>query len=296
MPLTDPSKAPVARALRGILTVALYVVLAVVLRGVRWDETYEHAQIIAGQVRYPPGHPLALYVHNAFSFQTFLSGLVLKLGGGAGVLCGMRNILFLAGSIAPVYLLAAGLSRSVLAGLMAAALALQGIMLEFDGSYPTAVWPVLYSNGHIGGAAALLGLCALVFGWWRTAFFLVGVLPCIHVGQWPPLAGVTLVYGLHAAWRARRGEADQLMGAGAAPYLGYTLLGLACTVLFWAVHRQGVLPLPESGPFAARAGAEAVWRGYTALHDPHRAFPPGNGHVVLLGAILLCGMGAFSGA
>ncbi|MCF6284276.1 MAG: hypothetical protein L3K26_03695 [Candidatus Hydrogenedentes bacterium] len=357
----------------GVVACILFAIVAVLLRGIRWDETYEHAQIIAGHVTYPPGHPLAVYVHNAFSLQTYLSAALLKLGAGPAFLCGLRNILFLLASILPLYALVALMTRSTLAGLFSTLLLLQGILLEFDGSYPTMVWPEIYSNGHIGGGVVLLALVALLAGAHRSAFFLLGLIPCIHLGQWPPLVGTMGVYvayllyvhgqerkaplitsiGIHNTgndgrpkdWRVPRvgpvGVTRVRCAASESasppspigttrvsperptrgtrrlfhegqnntgreylqstelpkllPLIGMTALGLACTLLFYGIQQQFTVVMPTAGPFAVPGDATAVWQGYTALHDLHRKFPPGNGHVVLVGAILLCMLGAFFG-
>ncbi len=267
---------------RGAGACVLFAVVAVAVRGTRWDETWEHAQILTGQVVYPEGHPLALYVHNAFSLQTYLSAGMLYAGAGPALVCGFRNVLFLLASLLPVYALTATLTRSVLAGLLAALLMMQGVMLEFDGSYPTMVWPETYSNGHIGGGVVLLALAALVAGRFRRAFFLLGLIPCIHVGQWPPLAATVGIFGVHALIVSKKEVTPRALR-----WAGMFFLGLGLTLLFWVIHRQFTLPLPVSGPFAAGGDTEAVWRGYTTLHDPHRRFPPGNGHVILTGTILL---------
>jgi hypothetical protein len=274
----------------GIAACIFFAIAAVLLRGIRWDETYEHAQIIAGHVTYPPGHPLAVYVHNAFSLQTYLSAALLKLGAGPAFLCGLRNILFLLASILPLYALVALMTRSTLAGLFSALLLLQGILLEFDGSYPTMVWPEIYSNGHIGGGVVLLTLVALLAGAHRSAFFLLGVIPCIHVGQWPPLVGTMGVYGAYLLYNRKMTTTPRLL-----LLIGMTALGLACTLLFYGIQQQFTVSMPTDGPFAVTGNSNAVWQGYTALHDLHRKFPPGNGHVVLVGAILLCVLGAFFG-
>jgi hypothetical protein len=263
----------------------LFAIIAVALRGVRWDETWEHAQILSGQVTYPEGHPLALYVHNAFSFQTHLSAWLLSLGAGPALLCGFRNVLFLLASMLPVYALTATLTRSIWAALLASLLMMQGILLEFDGSYPTMVWPETYSNGHIGGGVVLLALAALIAGRYAVALFMLGLIPAIHVGQWPPLAATCALFGALVLWRERDGKP-------AARWVGFFALGLGTTFVFWLLHLQSTLAMPESGPFAAGGDTEAVWKGYTALHDPHRRFPPGNGHVILLGTMLLAWLGA----
>lgn len=270
---------------RGAGACVLFAIIAVVLRGVRWDETYEHAQILSGQVVYPVGHPLALYVHNAFSLQTHVSAWLLSLGAGPALVCGLRNVLFLLASMLPVYVLTVTLTRSVMAALLAALLMMQGILLEFDGSYPTMVWPETYSNGHIGGGVVLLALAALVAGRYAIAFFMLGLIPAIHVGQWPPLAATCALFGAFALWRERD-------VTPATRWIGFFALGLGATFLFWMLHRQSTLPIPTAGPFAAGGDTEAVWKGYTALHDPHRRFPPGNGHAMLAGTMLLAWLGA----
>lgn len=274
----------------GALACLLFAVLAVWARGVRWDETWEHAQILSGQVVYPAGHPLAIYVHNAFSLQTYLSGGLVSLGAGPMVLCGLRNVLFLLASMLPVYVLTSWMTRSAVAGWLSALLMMQGILLEFDGSYPTMVWPEIYSNGHIGGGVVVLALAALIAGHFRNAFFLAGLVPCVHLGQWPPLAATAGLYGLYVLIETRRSTG--LIGARLAGWTAWLGLGFVATFLFWFIQHHYLLPLPESGPFAAGGDVTAVWRGYTALHDPHRQFPPGNGHVMLAGTIVLATLGA----
>jgi hypothetical protein len=288
LPREESTTTPIPRGLywSGITACVLFAIVAVLVRGIRWDETFEHAQIIAGQVNYPEGHPLSIYVHNAFSLQTYLSATILKLGAGPAFLCGLRNVLFLLASILPVYALAALLTRSVLGGLLAALLLLQGIMLEFDGSYPTMVWPELYSNGHIGGGVVLLALCAFLASAHRAAWFMVGLIPAIHLGQWPPLVGTLAVYALWLLYRRTRKEPTE-----APPFtvlFGTALLGFSATLLFYGLQQFFVLPMPAEGPFSIQGDTTAIWQGYTALHDPHRQFPPGNGHVILAGTILLC--------
>ncbi len=291
----DLVNTPVSRALfwAGIVTCTLFAVLAVIARGVQWDESYEHAQILAGQVTYPAGHPLAVYVHNAFSLQTWLAGLAVKLGMGPALFCGLRNVLFLLASLLPVYVIATTMARSVLAGLLAAFLLLQGLLLEFDGSYPTMVWPALYSNGHIGGGVVLLALGALLVQAHRSAWLLLGLIPAIHIGQWPPLVATLTAYAIWLGYLHLQKHRDD--PAPLPPFktlLTMVLIGLGITAAFFVIQRQFVMPPATEGPFAVSGDVKAVWQGYTANHDPHRQFPPGNGHVILIGTLLLGGLGA----
>ena len=266
----------------GALGWLCFCVLAVLVRGVRWDETLEHAQILAGQVAYPEGHPLRVYVHSAFSLQTYVSAILLVSGGTPALVCGVRNVLFLLATVLPVFLIASQVSGKVRWGHAAALLILQGIMLEFDGSYPTFVWPELYSNGHIGGAWALAALWALMAGRVRLAGLLFGLMPCVHVGQWPVLLGLFALTGLWALYR--REYASLARGAL------FSGLGLGLCVVFYLLHHRLAEAIPRTGPFAVTEGAEAVWKGYTALFDPHRRFPPGNGHMVLCALLVLPGL------
>ncbi len=266
----------------GVLFWVLFSVLAVFVRGVRWDETFEHAQILAGHVVYPEGHPLRVYVHNAFSLQTNLSAAVLALGGGPGLVCGFRNVLFLLATTLPVFLIAASYTGKSRWGHAAALLILQGIMLEFDGSYPTFAWPELYSNGHIGGGWALITLWALMTSRVRLAALLFGLMPCVHIGQWPVLIGVFTLAALWTAWRR-----EYTLLARGVLYCG---IGLAVCAVYYLAHRTSMEPIPLAGPFASTEGAAAIWKGYTALFDPHRRYPPGNGHVVLAALLVLSGM------
>lgn len=262
----------------GLVLWLTFCAVAITTRGVRWDEAFEHGQVLAGQVIYPSGHPLTVYVHNAFSLQTYLSGLVVWLFPNPMVLCGLRNILFVAATVIPVFLIAARLSGSALWGHLAAVLTLAGILLEFDGVYPTAVWPNTWTNGHIGHGYALLTIYFLIAGYWRGAFALVALMPAVHLGHWPPVAALAGAMAVHAWFLGGR---DRLKRA-----LPWLIPGVAICLAFWIVKTQFHVPLPTEGPYASSADPDPIWRAYTAS-DPHRAFPPGNAHVAVALAIVL---------
>jgi len=262
-----------------------FCVVAVAVRGVRWDETFEHAQVLARAVPYPEGHPLFRYTRGAFSVQTYTSALLLKLGAGPVSVCGLRNALSLAATAIPLFLLAAMLTGEALWGHLVALLALAGVYLEFDGSYPITVWPNLFSNGPIGGGYALLALTLLAGGRWRAAFLMIGLMPCVHIGQLPPLLSLAPLY-LGWMWLGRRGK-------DAATAVAYAGLGLGLCAAFYAVRSRFAVGPPADGPYAVTGDVMAIWRAYTACHDLHRAFPPDNGHIALVGGLALTGLAAF---
>lgn len=282
MDIQNHNQAINRRLLYGAALWVFFCIIAVLLRGIRWDETYEHAQILAGQVPYPEDHPLRLYVHNAFSIQPFLSAGMLLGGAGPLLVCGLRNALFLIATLLPVYLITAHATGRTRWGHAAAALLLQGILLEFDGSYPTVVWPELYSNGPIGGAFALITVWALLANHLRTAGLLFGLLPCIHLGQWPPVLILFTIFALF--------ELYQRNFARIRPLALYTALGLLISLLLFLTQR---FFFQESLPAASENDLWAIWKGYTFHFDPHRQFPPANGQILLCGTLLLSGAAAW---
>ena len=263
----------------GFLLWLLLALAFVVLRGVRWDESYEHAQVLAGLIHYPEGHPLPEYLHSAFSLQTWISTLLLQWGFGPAVVCGFRNLLFLWASILPVYCLTALLGRRPLWAHLAVLFLLHGILLEFDGSYPTFVWPELYSNGHIGGGLSVLTLVLFAAGRFRSAFLCSALMAAVHLGQFPMALGLCLCAALFFFLAHRQRE---LLLPGI-----LLLAGVLLTVALSQLSSAAPGAAPPLPGYQVEGNAELLWRSWTAFFDPHRRFPPGNGHLLLAGCTLL---------
>lgn len=266
----------------GIVIWIAVSILAVGVRGVRWDETFEHAQVLAGDVVYPVGHPLRVYVTSAFSVQTLASAALLELTSSPLVVCGVRNVLFLLATALPIFLITTALSGRQLWGHLAVVLALRGVYLEFEGSYPIAVWPHVFSNGHIGGGAALIGLFCLATGRLRAGYFLTGAMIAVHLGQAPVLFAVAALLGVR---EAKLGH-NPLLKRVVAPFS----MGFAVSLVAWLYTQTLQEPAANVGPYAPQTDeAASVWKTYTEYHDPHRQFPPANGHIVLAAFLLIAG-------
>lgn len=280
----EEGRSPAPRGLwRGCLAWVVFSLLALALRGLRWDENFEFAQCMVGRVPYPEGHPLPFYTLGVYNLQFYSSAAIVWLTPDPAVLCAFRNALFILSTVIPVFLLAALLSRQVLVGHVATVLFLAGIHLEFDGAYPQFLWPGMFSNGHIGVAYTLLLMCMLVGGYTRWAALLFGLMPAIHLGQMPP---VLWLVGFHVIWRGWRGELKQLLPA--APYCA---AGFAFCVLFYFVNRHFAIPPPTEGPYFSSAEARPLWMGHVLHHDMHRSIPVGNSHLIALAMLLLGGAG-----
>lgn len=247
----------------GALAWLAFASLHVALSPLVVDETALSAQILCGRVHYPAGHPHEVFHRQAFSLPNQLSGAVLALGGSLEVVSLLRNalVVFLSG-FAP-WLAALVVTRSRLAALASAALALSGAFGRFQGVYPTFVFPTFYSHGHVGAHAALVAATLLAGGFARTGSFLLGALPAVH-----PLLGA-LLWAQSLPRLARRAERS----------LPWLAAGLALTAASFAVSRAlapAEAPLPLFAPGDPAEGA-LVRSAFLELTDPHRRLPLAGG-------------------
>lgn len=276
--------------LPGVLLWFVIALLAIALRGVRWDEDYEFGQVIAGAITYPDGHPLPRYLSHTFSLQPYSAALLIKLGAGPNLVNGLRNFLYLLATVLPPFLFVTWFTRRPALGHAATLLVLQGTLRHFDSTYPLKLWPSLYSNGHIGEGWTLLTLFCLLSGHLRMGTLMLGLMPLVHVGQFPLLA---LFAAVHLAMKYPRNSED----SPALPLkslLLWTSAGFAACLVFLVYQATfHWLPAPTEGPYASNADPWPLWTYYTAHHDDHRGFPSLSGHIILAAALLLHGLAAF---
>jgi len=253
------------------------------LRGVRWDENFEFAQLLTGQVPYPAWHPLHVYLASAFSGQTHAMAQWLHWGAGELLANGLHNLAYLLGTVWPAYLFGAYLGRSPWWGHAAAIAVLQGWLLEFDGTYPHTPWPWIYSNGHLGMAWALLSLYALARRHWFAAAWLAAMMPLVHIGQSPVLGLLCAGCAVHALMR------------GGPAFVPRALAGVALAVPFyvWLLWRMGQIPPAIAPPFPIDPASvpEDIWRGMVFNVDPHRRLPNVVGIITLAGGLSLAAIG-----
>lgn len=279
--LSSGTAAPLSRSsvVAGCLLWLAFSFVSVWVRGVRWDENYEFAQALLGIIPYPEGHPLYQHVHNAFSLQTYLVAAAMHVLPGPLVANGLRNVLFVAVTTIPVYLFGARLSGKSAWGHAAALLVMMRIHAGFFSTYPIEVWPVMGSNGAIGQGFALLTLYLLAAGRLLPAFLLVGLMPAVHIGQFPPLAVVAALC-LVERWRngPRKDVRRVLLGA---------TIGLALTAICGGIFLCLRVEPPTSGPYFSTIPAEVVWQGHLKGFASHRDLPFGTGHITIVCMLLL---------
>ena len=272
--------------LTGLVFWTAISVAAVCLRGLRWDETLEWAQVITGDVVYPTAHPLNRFVWSAYTIQHFASAAMLWTGLGELSVNGLRNVLYLLAGIVPLFLLVSHLTGRVWAGHGAVVLALQGVFQHFETVYPIRIWPHSFSNGPIGTGCVLLALYLLIAGKLRAAALLFCLLPIIHIGQIPPLM---VVVALFLAWTWLSQDRRTLRSL--APYAGPGVL--ACAVLAGVLFVCRV-PAPVEGGYFSEADALVIWKNYMQVW-PH--FDISRGLKELFHSqMAVAGAGLFGGA
>ena len=251
----------------------LLIVALVFLRGVRWDENYEFAQVLLGQIPYPPDHPLAQYVSHFFSAQTYALAFLMRGVSSPLVPNLFRNLIALSAVILPVYLLASTCARKSGWGHVAGLLVLAGIHVPFYGTYPAQVWPGLYTNGMVGQGYALFVIWLFLVGRLRTACVLTGLMPLVHLGQFPPVFLFALL---------RMGA--KFMHERKPPWTACLSLTMALVVsaALYLIQSRMALPVPTSGPFAGALSPQDVFRSFMRHHASHRELPLGTGHIPLI--------------
>jgi len=258
--------------------------LGIALRGIRWEETFERAQIITGLVPYPEGHPFAQYARNAIGFHYYLSAALMHYFPDPAVVCGYRSVWSAAFAVLPVYVLAFVLTRKLWLAHLCTLLTMAGIHLFFSSYYALQVWPDKFTAGTIGQGYALFILAAFMARRWRTACLLLGLMPIVHMGHMPVVLGVGVLAGL---WLGATRHPD---GKG----IGLSFLaGLGASLVFILILRQVGAPAPVSGPYFSDGDFLDAWRRYEYYEDIHRAptatprFGAFANSLMVLGGLLL---------
>lgn len=246
----------------GALVWALYAAGQLATRGVVLDEVVVAAQIIAGAVHYPVGHPHLLFYPQVFSLPNYLWAGMWKLVPNAVILSATRDVLFVFLSLYVPFAFALLLTRRPLWGHFAAVLTLSEAGLRIQGFYPTWVFPHFYTHGHIGLQLAALTVALLLARCWRTGGFLFGLLPAVHAAMalvvWP--WGV--LYLVLSGQRPQGRDRARLLAAVGA---GLALCAALALFLHFRIQAPGA-----AAPYEARENGEAILRNFTQFSDFHR--------------------------
>ena len=243
----------------GALVWAGYTLLYSLLNPAVLDEVVVPAQIIAGIVNYPAGHPHDIYYREAFSLSNYLAAGGLRLGLDALAISRIRNAGFLFCSVYTSFALALLLARQPRWAHVSGVLTACNLAVPLGGAYPVFVPPSFWSHGHIGLQTALLTTVLLLAGYARTGGFLLGLLPSVHAAMALVLWPWGLVYLL--AHQLRRAVMPLVFGV------------MACALLAALIWVQGpssrVLP-----PYDLQLDGGAILQTFITYTDVHRQLPP----------------------
>ncbi len=246
----------------GAFVVVIYCALQLAVNGIFLDEVIEPAQIIAGAVHYPTGHPHQLYYNQVFSLPNYLAAALWRIVPEPLVVSAIRNFFFLFVSVFTPFAATVLLTRKPLWGHFAAALTLTETGLRFSGTYPMWVFPGFNSHGHLGLYIALLAAVLLLARCWRVAGLLIGLLPALHGAMilvvWP----WAFAYLVFSKERPRGRDRFQFFAAA--------VIGLAiCAVLAGVIYLQNT-HAAVAPPYDVQANADILYRNFTDFADFHR--------------------------
>lgn len=249
----------------GAAVCASLAVLQVAYHGIVLDEAVAAAQIITGDVVYPPGHPHEAYYKQVYSLLHYVAAALWRVRPDATFVSAVFNVLFMTASLYVPFAVATVLTRQAGWGYLAAALAALGAFLPFQGTYPLFVFPAYFSNGHIGLYAAVLAPVLMLGGCWRSAGLLLGLLPGVHGAMALIAWSWAGLYLLFAAHRPReRDLANLLVWGGAGVFV--------CVALWLLIRGQSVAPVAP--PYDVTADAARIYRAFTDWVDTHRRLFP----------------------
>jgi hypothetical protein len=246
----------------GALLAAIYGALQLAVNGVFFDEIVVPAQIIAGAVRYPAGHPHQLYYPQLFNLPNYLAAALWRIVPDALVLSAIRNFLFLFVSVFAPYAVTVLLTRKPMWGHIAVALTLTETGLRFWGIYPMWIFPGYISHGHLGLHIALLAAVLLLARRWWIGGLLIGLLPALHGAMilivWP----WSFSFLVFSRERPRGRDRFQFFAAAA--------IGLAiCVALAGVVHLQKA-HATVAPPYDVQGNGESIQRNFIEFFDFHR--------------------------
>jgi hypothetical protein len=250
----------------GVLCWSAFAAVALALqREILMDEAAVPAQIIAGVVKYPGGHPHDVFYKTAYSFPNVAGAWFLAVWNSDLAFSAVRNWLFFSLSLVTPFAATLALTRRASWAHLAVAITLFGAHTQYDGVYPMFVFPHFYSHGHIGLQLTVLTGALIVGRQWMTGGVLAGIIPAMHAAMtltvWPWVAGYVLWL-----WKAgdRATARRILIGSG---------IGVAFSVVAALLIPLASSPIPPVMPYDALPGAEGARAGFEAISDTHRMLP-----------------------
>jgi len=254
----------------GALVWGVYSVIQILINGIVLDESLAPAQIIAGAVQYPAGHPHQIYYLRAYNLFHYLAAGVWAIEPAPLAISAARNFLFLFSSLFAPFAITVLLTRRPLWGHIAATLTVAEVALRFESVYPMWVFPSGNSNGHLGLHAAIFIIVLLLARLWRTGGLLLGLLPALHPAMplviWP-WSGAYLLFSREL--NCRREKVRLLLATA----LGLGVCAALALIIFIRAANAGAVPPYNVQPNDQMNG-ELIHRQFTATTDVHRRLAP----------------------
>lgn len=246
----------------GALLWSIYAVLIVMKSGVILDQDLVPAQVIAGSVHYPPGHPHLIFYPRVFNLPTYLLAGLWAWRPDPILLSALRNWVFMFLSAFVPFALTAAITRKPAWGHVAALFTLSEAAHQFKGIYPSQIFPDFNSDGHIGAHVAMLIVALLLAASWKWGGVLLGLLPVIH----PTMAIIIWPWSIcYLFLNRRRLAADDWKRL--LPSIG---AGLAICAALGVFIFLTAPPAAAPAPYDSQANGQLIYRQFEVTSDVHR--------------------------
>ncbi len=226
-----------------------------------WQDALEPAQILAGVVDYPPGHPFLVYATKTWTVLHQVLAALLYLGCSEYALT-----VVMSGIMGMVSLQALGLCVYALSGDAALSIVAPAFILGTSTAsggvtYPVWLLGVQWTYGVIGLSYVLLTMALYGAGRFRTAAFFLGLAPAIHLPLGAFATGAVLL-GVAASPPALR----RAVAGG----WRHWALGASMTAASMAIH----LLQPDAGDAIRLPFMEAFGQHWDEHREPFPLLSP----------------------
>jgi hypothetical protein len=222
-----------------------------------WQWAVEHAQVLAGLVRYPPDSPVAIAHAKLWSLTSQLGALLMSIGVSeialSKLISGVMGLVSFQALAAIVY----ALSRDALLAIGAVFVIFVSGVFDYGPIYPVDLLGTAHTHGVLGLSVSVLAVGLIGMGWYRAGGFVVAIAPAVHLalGAWTLV--VVVIAGLAS------GEDGRV--AARAGWRGF-FAGVAVALASYGLHRFMAPDVPPIDP----AAAERYLRAFVPFWDGHR--------------------------
>lgn len=256
---------PVAN-LRFVAVISLvYALIYSSVNGIFIDEMVVAAQIIAGDIVYPAGHPHDVFYKKAFSLFNYLAAAIWMIWKSPEALSLGRNILMSFLSVFFPFSIIVLLTRKISAGVIATVFLFLNVTKSLEGVYPVSSFPGLsgISHGGIGAGVGLLAVVLFISDRRCKAGLLTGLMPAIH----PAIALIVWAWTAVVLFVERKSTSRSAFEAYAKSFVVGLAVCSAFALVFFAITSNSA---ESASPYNVTVDSSDARDNFMRFSDSHR--------------------------